>query len=114
MYLWSLKFRMHQDKTAYIYILTNKHNTTFYIAVTLNLQKRIYEHKMKLVSGFSKRYELNKLVYYEQFGTLLDARARERQLKNWHREWKVNLIRKDNPDFCDLADSWYECDDSVG
>ncbi len=89
-------------KNYFIYILTNSHNTTFYIGVTSNLERRIFEHKQELVDGFSKKYKLKKLVYYEEYPTIIDAIGREKQLKNWHREWKINLIKQLNPEFKDL------------
>ena len=82
---------------------TNYANTTLYIGITNNLERRIYEHKNGLIEGFSKRYNLKKLVYFEECSEILVAIAREKQLKNWHREWKVNLIRKRNPGFKDLS-----------
>ncbi len=89
-------------KTYYVYILTNKLNTTFYIGVTNSLERRIFEHKNELIEGFSKRYKLKKLVYFEDCSTINDALIREKQLKNWHRLWKLNLIKSMNPDFKDL------------
>jgi putative endonuclease len=91
----------------YIYIITNKINTTFYIGVTNNLNRRIYEHKEKLVSGFSKKYNLTKLVYFEQIENIENAIAREKQLKNWHRDWKINLIKQNNPLFDDLSETLF-------
>lgn len=73
-------------KTYFIYILTNQTNTTLYIGVTNNLQRRMYEHKNELIDGFSKRYKLKKLVYSEQCEDVLSAISREKQLKNWHRD----------------------------
>ena len=90
-------------KSYFVYILTNTNNTTFYIGVTNNLYKRLYEHKHGLIVGFSKRYKLKKLVYFEDCTTVSDALVREKQLKNWHREWKINLIKSMNPNFEDLA-----------
>lgn len=90
-------------KQYFVYILTNLTNNVLYIGVTNNLEKRIYEHKNKLVDGFTKKYNLSKLVYFEECSTVVDAIAREKQLKNWHREWKFNLIRKINPSFNDLS-----------
>jgi len=92
-------------KPAYIYILSNKKNGTLYIGVTSNLAKRIYEHKQKAVSGFSKQYNLDKLVYFEVIDTIEAAIKREKQLKNWHRQWKINLIEETNPDWNDLYES---------
>jgi putative endonuclease len=86
----------------WIYIITNKNNTTFYIGVTRNIYKRIYEHQNKIVDGFSKKYNLTKLVYYEKYSDIKEAISREKQLKNWHREWKMNLIKKLNPEMKDL------------
>ncbi|HXS14834.1 MAG TPA: GIY-YIG nuclease family protein [Candidatus Saccharimonadales bacterium] len=92
-------------KSYYVYILTNNLNTTFYIGVTNNLERRIYEHKHELLEGFSKKYKLKKLIYFEECTNINDAISREKQLKNWHREWKLNLIKRINPDFRDLAEN---------
>lgn len=83
-------------QTYYVYIITNT-KKTLYIGVTNNLERRMYEHKNKLIDGFSKRYNLNKLVYFEEFNNIESAIRREKQLKNWHREWKPNLIESINP-----------------
>ena len=99
-----------KNKKYYIYILTNIKNITLYIGITNNLERRIYEHKNELVDGFSKKYKLKKLVYYEEFKYIKDALAREKQLKNWHREWKINLIKQMNPELKDLAKDWYNID----
>lgn len=92
------------DKIYTIYILTNYNETTFYIGVTSNLPKRIWEHKNKIVEGFTQKYQVNKLVYYETTDSAEAAIKREKQLKNWHREWKINLIKEFNPEFKDLAE----------
>ncbi len=89
-------------KQGYVYIKKKKKNTSFYIGVTNDIIRRVYEHKNDLIDGFTKHYRLHKLVYVEQTELLTDAIAREKQLKNWHRDWKINLIRKINPDFRDL------------
>ncbi len=94
------------DKLYSVYILTNYNETTFYIGVTRNLQKRIWEHKNKVVEGFTKKYNINKLVYYETTNSIESAIKREKQLKNWHREWKINLIKQTNPKFNDLSCDW--------
>ncbi len=86
----------------YIYILSNKKHGTIYIGVTNNLVKRIHEHKEKIIKSFSQKYDLTKLVYYEVFDSIVDAIAREKNLKNWKREWKVELIEKMNPEWEDL------------
>jgi len=93
-------------KNSFVYILTNFDETTFYIGVTADLEKRIFEHKNKLKKGFSSKYNLSKLVYFEEFSDIEDAIKREKQLKNWHREWKINLIKQNNSDFLDLSESW--------
>lgn len=91
------------NKIYYVYIITNINNTVLYIGVTNDLKRRIYEHKNGLVeSSFSKKYNLNKLVYYETTGDVKVAIAREKQLKNWERRWKIELIDKTNPEFDDL------------
>ena len=82
------------QKTYFVYIITNKYNTTLYIGVTDNLERRVYEHANQMHSGFIKKYNLYKLIYFEEYSQVLDAIRREKQLKNWHREWKVNLIKK--------------------
>ena len=94
------------NKNYAVYILTNYNQTTFYIGITGNLQKRIWEHKNKVVEGFTKKYNLNKLVYYEITDNVETAINREKQLKRWHRQWKINLIKETNPDFNDLSESW--------
>lgn len=90
------------DKEFYVYVLTNFHNDVFYIGVTNNIIRRITEHKNKLVEGFTAKYNLDKLVYFESTEEVKVAIAREKQLKNWHRDWKINLIKSMNPDFNDL------------
>lgn len=96
--------RMSKDaKQYYVYILTNKGNTVLYIGVTNNLERRIFEHKNKLVEGFTKKYNLNKLIYYEMTEDINSAIEREKQLKNWHRDWKINLIKRFNPMCKDLG-----------
>ena len=94
------------NKNCTVYILTNKANTTFYIGVTSNLAKRLLEHKNKLIKGFSYIYNTTKLVYFEQTESIQDAIKREKQLKNWHRTWKINLIKQNNPTFKDLSLDW--------
>ena len=87
---------------SYIYILSNKKNGTLYIGVTSDLIKRIYEHKQKVIDGFSKQYSLDKLVYYEVITDITTAIKREKQLKNWNRTWKIELIEKENSEWHDL------------
>ena len=92
-------------KSYFVYILTNFEETTFYIGVTSNLQKRIWEHKNKIVKGFTKKYNVDKLVYFEQTEDVETALNREKQLKRWHRQWKINLIKEFNPEMKDLFDN---------
>ncbi len=89
-------------KQPCIYILTNHRNTTLYIGVTSNLIQRVYQHKNKLVEGFSAKYKLNKLIYFEQFDDMNNAILREKRLKKWNRAWKNQLINECNPDWIDL------------
>jgi len=92
------------NKQYYVYIITNKSNQVLYIGVTNNLVRRIYEHKNKLVEGFTKKYNLLKLVYYEVSINAESAITREKQLKNWHRGWKINLVSHFNPEWKDLSE----------
>ena len=87
-----------------VYILTNKNKTTLYTGVTRNLQRRIAEHKLHINEGFSDRYNLELLVYYEVYARLDVAIHREKQLKKWHREWKEALINDFNPGWKDLTE----------
>jgi len=83
----------------YVYILANKRNGTLYIGVTLDLKKRVYEHKNNIVEGFISKYQVHILVYYEQTQDIQSAIEREKQLKKWNRQWKIRLIEEDNPDW---------------
>ncbi len=89
-------------KKAYVYILASKRNGTLYIGMTSDLIKRIYQHKNDLIGGFSKKYSVHVLVYYEQFLDIYSAISREKQLKHWKRKWKLKLIEKHNPNWRDL------------
>ena len=91
-------------KNAYIYIITNEYNTTLYIGVTSNLVKRIWEHRNHVIDGFSKKYNLNKLVYYEVGNDITEAILREKYLKHKNRKYKEKLIDKFNPKWEDLYD----------
>ena len=92
-------------KPSYVYIVANQYNTAFYVGITSDLIKRIYEHKNKVVDGFTKKYKINKLVYYEVSENIESAILREKQLKKWKRNWKIDLIMKSNPNFEDLYTS---------
>ena len=89
-------------KTACVYILASKCNGTLYIGVTSNLVQRIYQHKTKLAAGFTQKYNVDKLVYFEATEDMAAAIVREKQLKKWNRQWKLALIEKDNPEWRDL------------
>jgi putative endonuclease len=89
-------------KNYYLYILASKRNGTLYIGVTNNLTKRVYEHKNNLVSGFTKKYGVHILVYYEVFSDVDQAILREKRMKKWKRQWKIELIGKNNPYWKDL------------
>ena len=91
----------------YIYILTNKTNRDLYIGVTNNLPRRLYEHQNKLIDGFTKRYNLNKLVYFEEYSEIEMAIAREKQLKGWVRRKKNDLIESVNPSWNDLGADFF-------
>lgn len=91
-------------KIYYVYIIASKENGTLYIGVTNNLAKRVWVHKNKVISGFTSKYNINKLVYYESYTQIEDAILREKVLKKWNRQWKINLIEKENPECLDLSD----------
>ncbi|MEC7265305.1 MAG: GIY-YIG nuclease family protein [Bacteroidota bacterium] len=91
----------------YVYILTNMPNGTLYIGMTNNLERRILEHKKGSVEGFTKKYGLKTLIYFEVHQNVNDAILREKQLKKWKRQWKIDLVEKDNSDWNDLASDWY-------
>ena len=90
-------------KSYFVYILTNISNKVLYIGITNNIERRMYEHKNKLVKGFTEKYNLTKLVYVEETNDIHAAIKREKQLKNWHRKWKINLINSANPSWKDLS-----------
>ncbi len=90
------------NRKGYVYILFNKKNGTLYVGVTSDLVKRVYEHKNKFVDGFTKKYSVDKLGYYEVFDNILQAIEREKQLKAGNRKKKIELIEKFNPKWIDL------------
>ena len=89
-------------KSYYVYILASKRNGTLYIGVTNNLTRRVYEHKNGIIEGFTKKYRVHKLVYYEHVEDIESAIQREKRLKTWHRDWKIRLIEETNPNWEDL------------
>ncbi len=88
----------------YIYILTNRRNGTLYIGVTTDLRRRVWEHKNKQIEGFTKKYNIGNLVYFEIHEDYWEAANRERRMKKWNRNWKIELIEKLNPEWRDLYD----------
>jgi len=86
----------------YVYILASKKDGSLYIGVTSDLNKRIYEHKQGVKEGFTKKYNIFRLVYFEETNDVNEAIKREKQMKKWNRQWKINLIEKENPDWNDL------------
>jgi putative endonuclease len=89
-------------KQYYVYILASRKNGTLYIGVTNDLLKRAYEHKNNLIEGFTEKYKVHILVYYEETGSIEEAILREKRIKKWKRQWKINLIEKLNPNWDDL------------
>lgn len=86
----------------FVYILASGKNGTLYIGVTDDLLRRVYHHKENIVEGFTKKYNVHNLVYYESYGDIQAAIIREKQMKKWKRQWKIKLIEKDNPSWKDL------------
>jgi putative endonuclease len=86
----------------YVYLLASKKHGTLYLGVTNDIVRRTYEHRTKAVDGFTKRYGVDKLVWFELYDDMTNAIAREKELKKWRREWKVRLIEAENPDWTDL------------
>jgi putative endonuclease len=104
---WEYTLIKIMPKQYYVYILTNKPRGTLYIGITGNIAKRIYEHKNKIIDGFSKKYDLNKLVYCESCDDVNAAIAREKMLKKWNRIWKIELIEQLNPAWDDLSENGF-------
>ena len=92
-------------KKCYVYIISNKYNTTLYVGVTNDLRRRIHEHKENIIKGFSSRYNCNKLVWYEELENIKSVIEKEKQMKKWKREYKENLINNMNPEWIDLYES---------
>jgi putative endonuclease len=90
------------DKNYYLYIVASKKNGTLYIGVTGDLVKRTYEHKQNAIDGFTKKYNVHNLVYYETYKDIEEAILREKQMKKWNRKWKVRIIEENNPEWKDL------------
>jgi len=93
------------SKAYYVYILASALGGTLYIGVTNDLIRRVYEHRMGLADGFTKKYKIHRLVYFEQYGDVELAIQREKRLKKWNRAWKIRLIEEKNPNWVDLYPS---------
>ena len=96
------------EKEYWVYIISNKDRTSLYIGVTNNLERRMREHREGTFEGHSRKYNLNRLMYYESFGYINDAISREKQLKKWERAWKNNLIMSMNKNWEDLSANWFD------
>jgi putative endonuclease len=94
----------HQEMSYWVYILASRPGGTLYVGVTNDLVRRTYEHREGLAGGFTKKYDVKQLVYFEQHETIAAAIQREKNIKHWSREWKVDLIASQNPDWRDLYD----------
>jgi putative endonuclease len=103
-FMFSLCIIIMLYKQGFVYIMSNKYRTTFYIGVTADLRVRVWQHLNWEGSAFVKKYRLYDLLYYERFECIADAIDREKQLKNWHHDWKDNLIKSLNPEMKDLKD----------
>ena len=90
----------------YVYIMASKRNGTLYIGLTNELERRVIEHKDKILDGFTAKYSIDQLVWYESFETYAEAFERERRLKKWKRNWKIELIESENPNWRDLSREW--------
>jgi putative endonuclease len=98
---------MPSDKNYFVYILTNWNYKVTYTGVTNNLERRLYEHKHKLLKGFTEKYNINKLDYFEDTPDIAAALEREKQIKKWRREKKDGLVQTTNPEWKDLIDGWF-------
>jgi putative endonuclease len=95
----------HHMTGGYVYLMTNRPNGLLYVGVTNDIVRRVYEHRSDLVDGFTRRYGLKRLVYFEQFETIRDAIQREHNIKHWSRAWKVRLIIANNSNWDDLFET---------
>jgi putative endonuclease len=100
------------DRLFYVYLLASK-SRRLYVGVTNSLERRLFEHKSKLVDGFTKQYNIDRLVYFEQTTDVLSAITREKQIKSWNRSKKISLIETINPTWEDLSGEWYKADSSL-
>ena len=100
------------ERTFYVYLLASK-SRRLYVGVTNDLERRLYEHKSKQLDGFTKRYNIDRLVYFEQTTDILSAISREKQIKSWNRSKKIDLVEAGNPAWDDLSGEWYKADSSL-
>ncbi|MBE0615716.1 MAG: GIY-YIG nuclease family protein [Burkholderiales bacterium] len=98
-----------EERTYYVYLLASK-SRRLYVGVTNSLERRLFEHREKLVDGFTKQYNIDRLVYFEQTPDVLSAICREKQIKRWRRSKKISLIESKNPTWEDLSTEWYKDD----
>ena len=98
---------MKREQKFYTYIMTNKSHTVLYTGVTNNIFERVIQHKNKINESFTKKYNVNKLVHYEEFDSMYDAISREKQIKGGSRKKKIDLIESSNKEWKDLSDVWY-------
>ena len=99
---------MPKDRRYYVYLLTNKNDKVMYVGVTNDLEQRVYEHKTKMLPGFTRKYNVSKLVYFEETNDVRSAIAREKEIKKWRREKKNHLVGAVNPEWKDLSDGWFD------
>jgi putative endonuclease len=99
--------RFMEERAYYVYMLTNWNNRVMYVGVTSDLERRIYEHKHKLIDGFTSKYNVTKLVYFEETSDVNAALDREKEIKKWRREKKNNLVLRTNPEWKDLSEGWF-------
>jgi putative endonuclease len=94
---------MREERNPCVYILASERYGTLYVGVTSNLVARLWQHREEVLGGFTSRYHVHRLVHFETYGDMERAITREKQLKRWHRQWKINLINAENPEWKDLA-----------
>jgi putative endonuclease len=99
------KRKVVSHKIFFVYMLASKRNGTLYVGMSNDLERRVFEHKNNLIAGFTKRYKVHSLIYYEVLYDATSAIQREKQLKWWHRKWKLDLIEKHNPNWIDLVNA---------
>jgi len=102
---------MKQDKRFHVYLLASR-SRTLYVGMTSDLVRRVYQHKSKLLPGFTSKYNIHRLVHFEEFGNVESAICREKEIKGWSRAKKVALIEQNNPTWEDLSEEWFEKADS--